>query len=91
MKNYTLFSLVLASIFLFSCKKQYSCQCATTITSPGYNPYTVSSLTQIDTRTTKKRAETICSHSEKQLQKNTIDYKNGSETVTTSCAIKTKQ
>lgn len=88
MKKYLLFASLLASVCLCSCKKQYSCQCATTITSPGYNPFTVSSLTQIDTRTTKKRAETICSHTEKQLQKNTIDYKNGSETVTTSCAIK---
>ncbi len=88
MKKYLLFASLLASVCLFSCKKQYSCQCATTITSPGYNPYTVSSLTKIDTRTTKKRAETICAHTEKQLQKNTIDYKNGSETVTTSCALK---
>ncbi|MBL7934936.1 MAG: hypothetical protein JNM51_03910 [Bacteroidia bacterium] len=84
----TFVSLLLLSLCFISCKKQYSCQCATTIQSPGYYPYTVSSLQKIDTKTTKKRAETICSHSEKQLQKNTINYKNGSETVTTSCALK---
>ena len=89
MKKQLIISALFGTLTIFyACKKQYSCQCSTTIQSPGNYPYTVSSIQKIDTETTKKRAELICSHSEKQLQKNTIDYKNGSETVTTSCAVK---
>jgi hypothetical protein len=88
MKQQVLFIALFISVFTFSCKKQYSCQCATTIESPGYNPFTVSSIQKIDTKTSKKRGEEICAHTEKQLHKNTLDYKNGAETVTTSCALK---
>ncbi len=87
-KHYFFIVLIAAGLFNYSCKKQYSCQCSTTIQSPGYYPYTVSSLKAIDSKTTKKRAQQICSHSEKQLHKNTLDYKNGSETIITSCAVK---
>lgn len=88
MKKHLLFIGLLAGFLFSSCKKQYSCQCASTIESPGYLPYTVSSVQKIDTKTSKKRAEEICAHAEKQLHKNTLDYKNGSETLTTSCALK---
>jgi hypothetical protein len=72
----------------FSCKKQYSCQCSSTYEKPGYYPYTVSSVKPIDKKTTKKRAEQICAHSEKQIFKNNTDYKAGDETLTVSCAVK---
>lgn len=85
---YTLVIFIIGCSFFASCKKQYSCQCSTTFDEPGYYPYTVSSNEPIDSKTTKKRAEQICSHSENQLHKNTLNYKDGSETVTTSCAVK---
>lgn len=79
---------IIGCSFFVSCKKQYSCICTTTFDKPGYYPYTVSSKEPINSKTTRKRAEEICTHSEKQLYKNTLDYKSGSETVTTSCAVK---
>ena len=86
-------TLVLISIFALlvvfpSCKKQHSCLCTTKYEKPGYNPYTVSAVQKIDSKTTKKRAEQICSHTEKQLYKNSLDYKAGDETLTTACAVK---
>jgi hypothetical protein len=83
-----LITSIAISTCLISCKKQYACQCATTYSSPGYSPYTVSSVKNINEKTTKKRAKEICDHSEKQLNENSLDYKNGSETLTTSCALK---
>ena len=71
-----------------SCKKQYSCQCGSTFEKPGYYPYTVQSVRVIDKKTTKKRAEQICEHAERQVQKNNDDYAGPSETVKTSCAVK---
>lgn len=87
-KKYFLFSTLLISLFFISCKKQYACQCSTTYNKPGSYNYTVSSIEKIDSKTTKKRAGEICDHSEKQLNKNSLDYKSGSETLTTSCAVK---
>lgn len=88
-KQFLILSAITLGVFLStSCKKQYSCQCSTTFEKPGYYPYTVSSVEPIDTKTTKKRAEQICAHSEKQLNENSLDYKSGSETLTTSCAVK---
>jgi hypothetical protein len=88
MKKVLLFA-VLSSILLFaSCKKQYSCQCSTTFERSGYYPYTVSSVEPITQKTTKKRAEQICAHAEKQMYKNNDDYASPSETLSTSCAVK---
>lgn len=87
-KLHLLMALVLTGLFFTSCKKQYSCQCTTTIHSPGYSPYTVSSVTKINSKTTKKRAAQICAHSEKQLNENTENYTNPTESLTTSCAYK---
>lgn len=84
-KTLLLSCLAFCVCFTF-CKKQYSCQCATTFSSPGYSAYTVSSLEKIDKKTTKKRAELICAHAEKQIANNDKDYTSG--TVTTSCALK---
>ena len=80
-----IFAAVLTS-GIISCKKQYSCQCSTTFSSPNYSPYTVSSVENIDKKTTKKRATQICSHAEKQMADNAENYTSG--TVSTSCAIK---
>ena len=80
--------LLVTSIFSIGCKKQYSCQCSTTIEKPGYYPYSSTKIEPLDKRTTKKRAEEICSHTEKQLHKNTDDYTGPDETLTTSCAVK---
>lgn len=77
-----------ALTFLISCKKQYSCQCSSTYEKPGYYPYTVSSVEPINKKTTKKRAEQICAHAEKQILQNNTDYKAGDETLTVSCAVK---
>lgn len=85
-KKHFLLSTLSISLFFISCKKQYACQCSTTFSSPGYSPYTVSSLEKIDKKTTKKRAEQICSHAEKQIADNDENYTT--ETVSTSCAIK---
>ena len=85
--NYSIGIVAMALIFS-SCKKQYSCQCSVTIEKPGYYPYTTSTVTKIDKRTTKKRAEEICAFSEKQLYKNTDDYSTPDEKLTTSCAVK---
>ncbi|MES2568387.1 MAG: hypothetical protein V4565_16045 [Bacteroidota bacterium] len=83
------FPIVLtAGLFVISCKKQYSCQCSTTFESPGNYPFTVSSVEAIDKKTTRRRAGQICSNSEKQLHENSLNYKYGSETVTTSCSVK---
>lgn len=87
-KNYFSLAAIIVCISLGSCKKQYSCQCSTTYSKAGYYDYTVSSVEKINTKTTKRRAEAICAHSEKQLNENSLDYKSGSETLTTSCAIK---
>lgn len=87
-KRFILLSIALTGLFFASCKKQYSCQCSSTFEKSGYYPYTVSSIEPIDSKTTKKRAEQICAHSEKQLNENSLDYKSGSETLTTSCAVK---
>lgn len=80
--------LIAGSIFISSCRKKYSCQCSITIEKPGYYPYTTSEVQEIDQKTTKKRAEEICSNSEKQLYKNTDDYTGPDEKLTTSCAVK---
>lgn len=81
----SMFAICLSTV---SCKKQYSCQCSTTIETPGYYPYTQSVVTPIDKKTTKKRAEVICAQTEKQLNKNTDDYTSPDEKLTTSCAVK---
>jgi hypothetical protein len=81
-----LITSIAISTCLLSCKKQYACQCATTFSSPGYDPYTVSSIENIDKKTTKKRAERICSHAEKQIADNDENYTNS--TISTSCALK---
>jgi hypothetical protein len=86
-KHFTL-SVLLICLSFVSCKKQYSCQCSTTYNKPGSYNYTVSSIEKIDSKTTKKRAEQICAHTEKQLHKNSLDYKSVSETLTTSCTVK---
>lgn len=86
LKKYFFLSALSICLCFVSCKKQYSCQCATTFSSPGYSPYTVSSIEKIDKKTTKKRAEQICSHAEKQIADNDENYTT--ETVSTSCAIK---
>lgn len=75
-------------ILTVSCRKQYSCQCSTTYEKPGYYPYTVSSIEPIDKKTTKKRANVICAHAEKQITNNNSDYKSADETMTVSCAVK---
>jgi hypothetical protein len=82
-----LFLFLLALLFS-SCKKKYSCQCVTTLKKTGYSNYTVSSLEQNSTKTTKKTAEKICIQSEKQLSLNHSDYISGNEKVTVSCALK---
>lgn len=88
-KHFFFVALISAGLLFVSCKKQYSCQCATTFTKTGYSPYTVSSVAPNKTKTTKKTAEQICRQTEKQLQKNDQDYTSGvSEKVTVSCALK---
>jgi len=88
-KQFLCLALISTGFFLTSCKKQYSCQCATTFEKTGYMPYTVSSLEANKTKTTKKTAEQICAQTEKQLTKNHQDYISGSsEKVTVSCALK---
>ena len=85
-KKQLLLLCLVISICITFCKKQYSCQCSTTFSSSGYSSYTVSSLEKINGKTTKKRAEQICSHAEKQMANNDKNYTSG--TVTTSCALK---
>lgn len=80
--------VILVCIGLYSCKKEYSCQCSTTYGKTGYNSYTVSSVQQIDKKTTKKTAERICAQAEKQIRLNDVDYKTELETVSISCAVK---
>ncbi len=77
---------VIACLSFSSCKKQYACQCSTTFSSPGYSPYTVSSVENIDKKTSKKTATKICAQSEKQIKNNDENYTT--ETVSTSCAVK---
>lgn len=85
--NSTIF-LVILLLTLQSCKKNYSCLCTITIESPGYYPLVTSTVKKIDQKTTKKRAETICGYTEKQLYSNTDDYLNPSEKLTVVCAVK---
>lgn len=85
-KKTLLLSCLAISLCFTFCKKHYSCQCATTFSSSGYSPYTVSSIEKIDGKTTKKRAELICSQSEKQIANNSQNYTSGN--VATSCAVK---
>ncbi len=80
--------VLFSGLFFASCKKQYSCQCSTTYQEPGYNSYTASTVVKIDKKTSKKRAEQICAHSEKQMYKNNDDYVGPSGKLTTSCAVK---
>jgi hypothetical protein len=87
-KKNLLFLLTICLFSFISCKKQYACQCSTTYQKPGQYSYTVSSLQNIDSKTTKKRAQQICAHAEKQLDQNSQDYKAPSETLRTSCAVK---
>ena len=88
MKSHILLALLLVGIVFTSCKKQYSCQCSTTVTKTGYYPYTVSSIEKIDSKTTKKTAEKICTQSEKQIASNDEDYKSSGQKITVSCALK---
>lgn len=87
-KQKFLFLFIVLSALFMSCRKQYSCQCSITIEKPGYYPFTTSEVQTINKKTTKKRAEEICAHSEKQLYKNTNDYTGPDEKLTTSCAVK---
>jgi len=86
-KSLLILSIAL-SLSLVSCKKQYACQCATTYNNPGQYNYSKTSVVNINEKTTKRRASIICAHSEKQLNENSKDYKSGSETLSTSCAVK---
>jgi hypothetical protein len=88
MKKLLLLAFLSVTLLFASCKKQYSCQCSTTFEKPGYYPYTASSVEPINQKTSKKRAEKICAHAEKQMYKNNDDYAGPSETLTTSCAVK---
>ncbi|MES2760786.1 MAG: hypothetical protein V4677_01215 [Bacteroidota bacterium] len=88
MKKLVLLVFLFSTMLSTSCKKQYACQCSTTYEKQGSYNYTVSSVENIDSKTTKKTAKRICDHTEKQLDKNSADYKSGSETLTTSCAVK---
>lgn len=88
MKFYKPILLLIIVFLLQSCKKNYSCLCTITFESPGYYPFVTSTVKEIDQKTTKKRAETICSYTEKQLYSNTSDYKNPSEKLTVVCAVK---
>lgn len=88
LKKSLILSCILISLFSISCKKKYSCLCSTSFTETGYSPYTVSSTQEIDSKTTKKTAERICSQTEKQLSKNDADYTSGNEKVSVSCALK---
>ncbi len=89
MTTKTLLIPFLFFILLFqSCKKQYSCLCTVTIEEAGYYPFVTSTVKKINEKTTKNRAKTICDHTEKQLYKNTDDYKNPSEKLTVVCAVK---
>lgn len=83
-----LFFIITISLCLGSCKKKYSCLCSTTFTATGYSPYTVSSTKELDSKTSKKTAERICSQTEKQLGQNHKDYLIGNEKVSVSCAVK---
>jgi uncharacterized lipoprotein YajG len=81
--------LLAAGLLLFAaCKKQYSCQCTTTVEKPGYYPFSATSIEPVTTKTTKRGAEKLCGHAEKQLTKNHEQYKAGDETLTVSCAVK---
>ena len=88
MLNKKLFVFIVTTFSFISCKKQHACQCSTTYEKSGHYSYTVSSVENIDSKTTKKRAQEICAHAEKQLDQNSADYKAGDETLTTSCALK---
>jgi hypothetical protein len=87
-KKTLLLAITFTSLYLVSCKKERSCLCSTTFTSTGYSPYTVSTTEKLDSKTTKKTAERICSQTEKQLGKNHTDYLSGNEKVSVSCALK---
>jgi len=87
-KKILLLSIIITSFCLGACKKERSCLCSTTFTSTGYSPYTVSTTKEIDSKTTKKTAERICTQTEKQLGKNHTDYISGNEKVSVSCALK---
>jgi hypothetical protein len=88
MKKQLLLVTCLSGLLFSSCRKHYSCQCSTSFDKTGYNTYTVSSIEKIDSKTTKKTAEKICSQSEKQLKQNDADYISGNEKITVSCAVK---
>ncbi|MBI3520908.1 MAG: hypothetical protein HY062_16335 [Bacteroidetes bacterium] len=88
MKKCVLLAFLMAGLGFASCKKTYSCQCSTTLSKTGYDPYTVSSVEKNDIKTTKKTAEKICAQTEKQLTSNDADYISGNEQVTISCAAK---
>ena len=88
-RRYFILIGLFAGICFTSCKKQYACQCAATFSKTGYNSYTVSSVENIDKKTTKKTGAQICAQTEKQLTENDKDYISGpSESVTVSCALK---
>lgn len=74
---------------LNSCRKEHSCQCVITIEEPGYYPYTTTSTQKIDGKTSKKRAESICAYTEKQLYKYADnEITSPTQKLTASCAVK---
>jgi hypothetical protein len=95
MKNATLFLILV--LFLVSCKKKYNCSCSTTIIDTYYysQAYHVSETKPMSKKMTKKEAEAVCEHEEKNINDTYMNLFTNSGTqssygmsATTVCKIK---
>ncbi|MNK05501.1 hypothetical protein D3C87_233840 [compost metagenome] len=94
----TLFSLAtLAVLTLASCKKEYTCECKTTINEPGYSfmgstypPETTTSSSSRSIRDKQDKAKTNCEEGSRVTSSASPYASMGQDSTTTTiaCAIK---
>jgi hypothetical protein len=79
--------LVIFIVTISSCRKSYSCACATTIEEPGYIPYKTLSNVKIAKNTSEKKALKICESTAKQMQANAKLIFSSSYKIKAACTI----
>jgi phage-related tail protein len=94
MKKIVLLIAAIASLGFASCKKAYTCECTTTITSGSFSDSYLSSAKEYSKKMSKKQAQSACDHEAESIQStaNNSITDNGNDpafaVATTACSLK---